>query len=101
LSAQGFNEGKGKPFTAEDIRFTTKGETLFAIAMGWPEGGRLTVKSLGLANLPKAVVETVELLGIDGQLEFSRDAEGLTVTLPITPPCQYAYALKVCGTALR
>ncbi|WP_261387861.1 hypothetical protein [Chitinophaga pinensis] len=26
LTAQGFNEGKGKPFSAEDIRFTRKGE---------------------------------------------------------------------------
>ena len=25
LTAQGFNEGKGKPLTAEDIRFTQKG----------------------------------------------------------------------------
>jgi alpha-L-fucosidase len=28
LSAQGFNEGKGKPFGAADMRFTTKGDTL-------------------------------------------------------------------------
>jgi alpha-L-fucosidase len=27
ISAQGFNEGKGKPFGAEDIRFTVKGKT--------------------------------------------------------------------------
>lgn len=31
LSAQGFNEGKGKSFTAEDIRFATKGGVLYAI----------------------------------------------------------------------
>ena len=37
LSAQGFNEGKGKPFTAEDIRFTAKGDTLYVIALGWPD----------------------------------------------------------------
>ena len=39
ISAQGFNEGKNKPFTAQDIRFTTKGNTLYAIAMGWPDDG--------------------------------------------------------------
>ncbi len=26
LNAQGFNEGKGKPFTHEDIRFNAKGD---------------------------------------------------------------------------
>ena len=36
LTAQGFNEGKGKPFTAEDIRFTRKGNTLYAFLLGWP-----------------------------------------------------------------
>src|SRR5688572_25333353 len=29
LNAQGFNEGKGKPFTCEDIRFATKGDALY------------------------------------------------------------------------
>ena len=33
LQAQGFNEGKGKPLTHEDIRFTQKGEVLYAFIM--------------------------------------------------------------------
>ena len=32
-----FNESKRKNFTYEDLRFTTKGETLYAFLMGWPE----------------------------------------------------------------
>ncbi len=48
LSAQGFNEGKGKPFTAEDVRFTTKGETLYVIVLGRPQQD-LQIKSLGTA----------------------------------------------------
>jgi alpha-L-fucosidase len=48
LSGQGFNEGKGKPFTAEDVRYTVSkdGCTLYAIVLGWPSG-TTTLKSLG------------------------------------------------------
>ena len=36
-----FNEDKQNDLTAEDVRFTTKGSTLYAFVMGWPrEGGR-------------------------------------------------------------
>jgi len=34
LSAQGFNEGKGKPFTSEDIRFTTKEKYFVCCCLG-------------------------------------------------------------------
>ena len=40
-----FNED-GLRYTAADIRFTTKGDTLYAIALGWPESGKLVVRSL-------------------------------------------------------
>ena len=37
----------GTRYTAEDIRFTTKGDALYAIGLGWPEdGGKVTIKSL-------------------------------------------------------
>ena len=32
-----FNEGR-TTYTAADIRFTTKGDTLYAFLMGWPAG---------------------------------------------------------------
>jgi len=39
---------KGKPFTAADVRFTTKGKTLYAIVLGTPQQD-LQIKSLGTA----------------------------------------------------
>ena len=33
-------------YSAKDIRFTTKGKTLYAIALGWPEDGKMVIKSL-------------------------------------------------------
>ncbi|WP_183557537.1 alpha-L-fucosidase [Mucilaginibacter sp. SP1R1] len=96
LSAQGFNEGKGKPFGAEDIRFTTKGKTLYAIMMGWPADKAALVKKLAAdGNIGK--VEAVSLLGYHDKLNFKQAANGLSVQLPDEAPCKDAFVLKIHG----
>ncbi|WP_449437508.1 alpha-L-fucosidase C-terminal domain-containing protein [Pedobacter steynii] len=98
LTAQGFNEGKGKPFVAQDIRFTTKGAVLYAIPMGWPENGKITIKSLakGNASLYPSKIKSIELLGAGPVTDFKQDETGLTVTLPAKHPAlNYAFALKI------
>lgn len=94
LSAQGFNEGKGKPFTHEDIRFTTKGNTLYAIAMGWPESKQLLIKSIVFNP------QSVELLGY-GKTDFTASADGLKVSLPAQQPCENAFVLKIEGLNIK
>ncbi|MEZ0612117.1 alpha-L-fucosidase [Fibrella sp. WM1] len=95
LSAQGFNEGKGKPFGAEDIRFTRKGNTLYAIVMGWPADGQVRIKSLGTAAAQSPAYTRVELLGHTEPLRFAQSADALTVSLPTQKPGDYAYCLKL------
>ncbi len=84
-----------RAYASEDIRFTAKGETVFAFLMAWPENGKATIKSLaqGSENFPKRIAK-VKLLGA-GPLKFTRDATGLVVNLPETKPNDYAYALKI------
>jgi alpha-L-fucosidase len=81
-----------KEFTAEDIRFTTKGDTLYAIALNWPDDGKLTVRALASGS---EKIETVSLLGHDGALEWAQTANGLQIALPRKAPCEYAFALRV------
>jgi alpha-L-fucosidase len=88
--AGSFKETASKPFTGQDIRFTTKGGTLYAIALAWPAGGRLVVKSL--ASVP---VKSVELLGSPAQLVWKRDVSGLTVELPAQRPNDYAFVFRI------
>jgi alpha-L-fucosidase len=91
-----FNEDAARPYTAEDIRFTTKGRTLYAFALAWPAAGKVTIKTLakGSAGYPGEVAK-VELLGSKGALPFVRDTTGLVVNLPAQKPHDYAYALKI------
>jgi alpha-L-fucosidase len=79
LTAQGFNEGKGKPFTAEDVRFTTKGSALYAILLGAPTR-EVTIKSLGtVAKLLDQPVRDVTLLGSKEKLTWKQGADGLVI----------------------
>jgi alpha-L-fucosidase len=41
-----FAEKNRKDFTVDGIRFTTRGATLYTIALDWPKGGKLSIKSL-------------------------------------------------------
>ncbi|HVC80619.1 MAG TPA: alpha-L-fucosidase C-terminal domain-containing protein, partial [Chloroflexota bacterium] len=91
-----FTDTKRVPFTGQDIRFTTRGEILYAIALAWPEGGHLTVKSLASdATLFVQGIEKVELLGAAEPLSWTRDTAGLHVSLPARPPGDHAFAFRV------
>lgn len=93
LTAQGFNEGKGKPFTYEDIRFAMKGEVLFATAMGWPEDGKLVIKALAKnsEHLPKEI-RKVEWFQTKQSLTFERNENELIVSLPQKTSDELSYA---------
>ena len=94
LSAQGFNEGKGKPFTSEDIRFIQKGGALYAIFLGWPENKKLFVKNL--ARDKYKTINQVHLIGMDASIRFEQDEKGLSLILPEkTPVLSYANCLKI------
>ena len=88
-----FNEDKQR-YTAEDIRFTTRDGKLYAIALAWPESGKLTIKSLA-----GATVGSVKMPGSPDALKCTRDAEGLVVELPATRPCDHAFVLRIEGVA--
>ena len=92
-----FNEGSLK-YTARDIRFTTKGDALYALALGWPGDGKIVVQSLAKAA---GRISDVALLGCKDKLVWSQTDEGLVVTMPKQKPCEHVFALKVAGVNIR
>jgi alpha-L-fucosidase len=92
----GFTDTKRQQFTAQDVRFSTKGDVLYAILLGWPENGEATIQSLSsnLALYP-AAIKTVSLLGTNEALQWARDRQGLRVKLPAHKPCDHAFVLKI------
>ena len=83
-------------FDYSDIRFTTKGDILYAIALGWPQDGMFIITSLadGSANYPRQVAR-VKLLGVKGDVKWTRDPGGLRISVSQDPPCRHAYCFKI------
>ena len=94
INSQGFNEGQYNGMDHRDIRFNQTEKHLYVTAMGWPEDGKLLIKSLAKGNPDfKKPISSVQLLG-HGKLKAKQTNEGLEVLLP--QPCnKIAPVLKI------
>ena len=83
-------------FDHTDIRFTTKGDDLYAIVLGWPPDNQVLIKSLASgAPLYERQIRKVELLGAKSDVRWKRGANGLSIRVPQGPPCRHAYCFKI------
>jgi alpha-L-fucosidase len=87
-------EKHDKRFTAEDLRFTKKADSLYVIVLDRPAGW-LTVRSLSSHEKSFGEIASIELLGSDAAVEWKRDAEGLHVSFEAPPELDYAYVFKI------
>ncbi len=94
IKAGSFGENEAEPFSAQDIRFTRKGNTLYVICLDKPVEA-LRIPSLGKSASPGAEVAEVRLLGVSEALVWSRDDANLTIRLPSTIPGEYAFVFAV------
>jgi alpha-L-fucosidase len=85
-------------FDHTDIRFTTKGDTLYAVALGWPTDGKILIKSLAenSAKYPHRI-KKVDLLGSKAELKWTQGAHGLDIQVPIDPPCKHAFSFRIAA----
>ena len=87
------SESKTVAYTAQDIRFTTKGDVLYAIALDWAD--HINIHSLRKGNPYNKEVKEVSLVGYNSQLEWQQTKEGLTVKLPAEKPTDYAHVFRI------
>lgn len=82
-------------YTPQDIRFTTKADTLFAITLGEPNGP-VAIRSLARGNRhEKRRVRQVRLLGHRGTLDFRQTDEALVITPPPRLPTRHGSAFEI------
>jgi alpha-L-fucosidase len=79
-----FTDGEDTAYSREDIRFTTKGGSLYASVLKWPEDGKVTIKTLAKSddtNLPvfQGIIKDISILGHDTPT-WHRDEHGLHIT---------------------
>ncbi|MBB3226020.1 alpha-L-fucosidase [Luteibacter sp. Sphag1AF] len=84
-------EGKAKPFTAQDIRFTERAGVLYAIALGWPAEGKLVIHSIRADDH----VRSVTMLAGGKAVDARQQDDGLHLTLPAKALGQYAYVFRL------
>jgi alpha-L-fucosidase len=89
------NEEKAKPFTPQDIRFTTNKGALYALFLGRAQGST-TIRSLARGRVDGAISQ-VTLLG-GGPLSFRQDGAGLHVDMPRTG--NFVPAIRIDGRGL-
>ncbi len=90
-----FHDTDTRPYTAEDFRFTAKGDTLYAIELAWPTKGEAVIHELANGTAGTKNVQSIELLGYDAKLQFHQGSDGLHIQVPEHVPGKYAYAFRI------
>ena len=91
-----FTDTRRGAYTAADIRFTTRGDVLYATVLAWPEKPEILVKSLGTdLRLYNRRIASVTMPGVSGALKASRTGRGLRVHLPAERPNPHGFTLKI------
>lgn len=89
------SEDKNKAFTHEDIRFTQKGKTLYAMVLDRPRGATL-IKSLTISEHPELEsITSVTLLGSQEAIRWEMTPQGLQIGPVDQPHLKSAHVFRV------
>jgi alpha-L-fucosidase len=84
-----------EPFTSKDIRFTTKGDTLYAITLLLPQRDEtITIKSLS-SMADNGTIANVELIGSMEKVNWSKKKDALIIKSVANYPSGYAAAFRI------
>ncbi len=79
-NAPGGSFNENVKYTGNDVRYTTNGNTIYAIVLGW----RTT--PITMASLAKISVSSISMLGSSQTITWSQNSSGLTAHFPSTQP---------------
>lgn len=92
-SASGSFVDQKNPFTENDFRFTTKGETLYAMALGLPVKD-VKIKSLA-SSAGNGKIASVELVGSSEKVGWTQKPDGLQIRPSAKYPGEHAVAYRI------
>jgi len=79
----------GRTLDGMEVRFTRRGDTVYAVLLAKPRGREVTIEALEAASGTR-----VEMLGA-GAVEWTQSGRDLTLSLPDGVPVSEAYAFKI------
>ena len=83
-----------KPFSPNDIRFTTRDGVLYAFVLA-PPTQDVVIEALAEGGLLDREIAGIELMGSHEKIEWKRSAEALTIKLPETLPGQIVNGFRI------
>lgn len=89
-----FSEHQQPAFCGADLRFTTRGDTLYLLCLGEPER-ELRVTALGRRQV--GPIHHLTLLGSDEPVVWHQEAQWLRIRRPSTLPSRLACAFRIEG----
>ncbi|MEI7633797.1 MAG: alpha-L-fucosidase [bacterium] len=98
-----FNEDNEPRLTAHDIRFTTKGDNVYAICMGRP-GDQTLIRSFRLPTkeaartmqpVDSSEIRAIHCLGCEQPLRWRIDEDGLMIENPEKLPGEHAFVYRI------
>ena len=93
----GFLSEPSTPFTTEDIRFTTRGDVLYAMVMGAPER-TATIHALGTGSSPQpGRAANITLLGSAEDIAWEQKESSLEIAIPRALPSEHANVFRIEG----
>ncbi len=84
-------------YSWKDVRYTTKGDLVYATLLGWPGAGKeilLTAFAEDSLSDPREIT-SVSLMGSSAELTWEPGAKGLSITTPVEAPDQMAVVFKI------
>ncbi len=83
-------------FTSKDVRYTRRGDILYAIILGWPGANhKFQFNELNSENLEEKTISEISVLGSSERIDWSQDNESVTVTMPTETPDEKAIVFKI------
>lgn len=73
---------------AGDVRFTRKGNTVYAIQLGWPGANERFLMTTFAEEAAALKIKTISVMGSDEKIRWKRTAEGLEVFSPQEKPAE-------------
>jgi alpha-L-fucosidase len=77
-----------------NVRFTAKGDSVYAICLAWP-GTDLLISALGKQGVPGKTIVAVHMLGASEEVKWDQRDNGLALSVPREKPCQYAFVYRI------
>lgn len=86
-----------EPYESNEVRFTTKGDILYMIALN-PKPGELIVPSLGIgAQTSPGKIKSIYMISTSQKIKFKQKKDFLELIIPGEVPGKYPVAFRING----